>query len=113
MFLPFFLAYLIFFLAMWPRVVIAKYSDGPDFSYGIYLYAYPVQQLLVHFAFPKDPYVNMFATLILTLPLALAPGLLVEAPALRLKPHMAQWSVRRKTKILEFRRKTKILEYRD
>ena len=84
-FLPLWLTYVTFFLALWPPAVMTEWSDGPDFSYGIYLYAYPVQQILVQSGFPSSPYLNAMATFILTLPLAYASWHFIEAPALHLK----------------------------
>lgn len=86
--LPIMLGYSTFFLAFWQPIVVARLSDGPDFSYGIYLYAYPMQQMLVQSSFPSDPYLNFVATLALTLPFAAVSWFLVEKPALRLKPRL-------------------------
>lgn len=83
--MPVVLCYLTFFLAMYPPLIVRHWSAGPDFSYGIYLYAYPVQQFLVMSGFPPDPYLNSLATLALTMPLAAGSWYVVEAPALQLK----------------------------
>lgn len=57
-----------------------------DVSYGIYIYAFPVQQILV-IAGAGLLGVPLFAVLsfVMTLPLAIASWFLVERPALRLK----------------------------
>lgn len=55
-----------------------------DFSYGTYIYACPVQQLLVIWGFARFgvvPYI--VATVLLTAPFALASWHFVESPALR------------------------------
>jgi len=39
--------YLLFWFAFHPAVPLQKWSRYGDFSYGIYLYAFPIQQLLV------------------------------------------------------------------
>ncbi len=60
-----------------------------DLSYGIYLYAFPVQQTLWHFFHPRLPLSQILAlsALVSTL-LAWATWELVEYPALRLKPRL-------------------------
>lgn len=57
-----------------------------DYSYGIYIYAFPVQQTLVSF-WPQMPLLAyLLSTLIITLALAAASWHFVEKPALKLKP---------------------------
>ncbi|NUO77555.1 MAG: acyltransferase [Lysobacter sp.] len=61
-----------------------------DLSYGLYLYAFPVQQLLVLALGAQRPYLAMLAlTATVTLPLAWLSWHCVERPALRLKPALA------------------------
>ena len=58
-----------------------------DYSYGIYIYAFPAQQLLVAFAPPETPWAWLCgAQLAATVLLAALSWHLVEAPALRWKP---------------------------
>jgi peptidoglycan/LPS O-acetylase OafA/YrhL len=45
--LPAFMTYTIMFLAMDERLVMRRFCKGADISYGVYLYSYPLQQLLV------------------------------------------------------------------
>ena len=52
-----------------------------DLSYGIYIYAFPVQQLLA-----AHGRLNLFTAILAVLPFAAASWFLVERPALRLKP---------------------------
>ena len=79
-------AYLLFYLVFQGPVLtrgIAKYGD---FSYGIYLYAFPLQQLVIHlFGGVLDPYLQFAITLPLSFAFAWASWFLVEKPALRLK----------------------------
>ena len=57
-----------------------------DYSYGIYIYAFPVQQSLVSF-WPQIPLVPyLLSTLTITIALAAASWHFVEKPALKLKP---------------------------
>lgn len=84
--LPLFLAQTTLFLSLYRPLVMKRLSNGADFSYGIYLYAYPVQQLLVMELGPHDPYVNALLTFVLTVPLAAFSWYFIEKPALSLKP---------------------------
>jgi peptidoglycan/LPS O-acetylase OafA/YrhL len=52
-----------------------------DLSYGLYIYAFPVEQLLA-----SHGLLSFWTALAATLPFAAASWFLVEAPALRLKP---------------------------
>jgi peptidoglycan/LPS O-acetylase OafA/YrhL len=58
-----------------------------DISYGLYIYAFPVQQLLVQFFWPQTISITeMFVySLLLTLPLGWLSWKLVEEPTLKLK----------------------------
>lgn len=57
----------------------------PDVSYGVYIYAFPVQQVFAY-AFPQwSPLQNSLASLPATLLPAILSWYLVEKPALRLK----------------------------
>ena len=57
-----------------------------DYSYGIYIYAFPVQQTLVSF-WPQMPLIDyLLSTLMITIALAALSWHFVEKPALKLKP---------------------------
>jgi peptidoglycan/LPS O-acetylase OafA/YrhL len=57
-----------------------------DYSYGIYIYAFPVQQTLVSF-WPQMPlWAYLLSTFVTTVALAAMSWHLVEKPALKLKP---------------------------
>lgn len=59
-----------------------------DFSYGIYIYAWPVQQIGVALLGERTPYLELLSiTVPVTLVLAIASWHLVEKKALRLKPN--------------------------
>lgn len=65
--------------------VISRAGRFGDFSYGLYLYAFPVQQLVI-FVAPELPFaVSVLFALVATLALAIASWHLVEKQALRLK----------------------------
>ena len=60
-----------------------------DFSYGIYLYAWPVQQLLVPIA--QTPFLNFLSSLPLIILLSVCSWKLVEKPALSRKQTVANF----------------------
>lgn len=62
-----------------------------DLSYGIYIYAWPVQQIVVAFMGPASNYWALLAaTLAVLIPIAFVSWRFVEEPALRLKPARAE-----------------------
>jgi len=76
------------YLCMWLGRVLPFHSFGRtnDVSYGVYVYAWPIQQLLLFTAAAKWP-AAWFAiiSVAITLPVAFLSWRLVEHPALRLK----------------------------
>ena len=82
------LGYILFTLAYVPKC----WQPRHDYSYGIYIYAFPIQQTLV-LLFPGIAWYEMAAAAI---PLAVAAGALswhlIEKPALRLKDMHARWT---------------------
>jgi peptidoglycan/LPS O-acetylase OafA/YrhL len=56
-----------------------------DFSYGIYIYAFPVQQLAAYFG-AVSPWSNMLWSAPAVLILSALSWHLIEEPVLRLKP---------------------------
>lgn len=63
-----------------------EHKVGGDYSYGVYLYGYPVQQLLAHFQVHQFGLaVYLMAGLVLALACGLISWHLVEKPALALK----------------------------
>lgn len=76
------LAYATFLLAYLPGGWVRRYNDVGDFSYGIYIYAWPVQQTMMDVAGPMDPLANITLSVPVTLALAWLSWHLVEKPAL-------------------------------
>lgn len=56
-----------------------------DYSYGIYLYAFPVQKAIMHSVSIQSPLWLFALTMLITVPLAMLSWHLVEKPALRFK----------------------------
>ena len=81
------IAYLIFYIAYVPAGVIRNFNKVGDYSYGIYIYAYPVQQsiaaLIPDVSIPMMIALSFFITLILSF----LSWHLIEKKALKMKNH--------------------------
>lgn len=74
-------AYVIFMFAyMFPHIDLDRYGD---ISYGMYIYAWPIQQLV--WVPGQGAYTNAFLASLITLPVAYLSWRFIEKPALRLK----------------------------
>lgn len=79
-------AYLLFFVAYSPRLRFQNFGKYGDFSYGVYLYSFPIQQLLIQYAGRNlHPLVLFAVSLVITVCLAALSWHWVEKPCLRLK----------------------------
>lgn len=79
-----FLAYLLINLGAHIRTRWLRLEN--DISYGVYIYAFPIAQILVGLGMANVPIVwFMLATIVLTVPLAIASWFAVEKPAMRLR----------------------------
>ncbi len=87
--LPVTLGYCLLWLAYGKKLPLAGWTGKTDVSYGTYLYAFPIQQILVsHMAestMLQWPVVNFLITVPVTLALAFLSWTLVEKPCLSLK----------------------------
>ncbi len=81
------LPYMVLCFGRMSMPVIRRAGRFGDFSYGMYLYAFPVQQFVLA-AMPRNQH-PIITCMILTVPLAVLSWYLVEAPALRWKPGRA------------------------
>ena len=79
------LAYVVLYLAYIPTGAIRKFNHLGDYSYGIYIYAFPVQQASVALLPGIGIYEMLAIATPLTLLLAIISWHLIEKPALRLK----------------------------
>ena len=65
-----------------------------DISYGVYIYAFIVQQVLFQlFRYQMSPQLNIVLTLVITIPLAFLSWKYIEAPTLKLKQQLTKSSV--------------------
>lgn len=78
--------YCLFYIGTRQRPVLNRIGRSNDLSYGIYLYAWPIQQLLCQYCVgPGRPWTLTAATLPVVAVVAAASWVLIERPALRLK----------------------------
>ena len=79
------LAYGTFWIAYIPGGLIRRYNAIGDYSYGIYIYAFPLQGLAVWLYGPQSPLMNMIISFPMTLICAIASWHWVEKPAMEAK----------------------------
>ena len=74
------------YVLLWAGAVIPpRWAQVHDISYGVYIYAYPVQ-LVIWWLFPGLPlWVLVALAILVTVPLAWISWLLIERPAMRLR----------------------------
>jgi len=83
-------AYLLLFLACWPALPLQGFGRYGDFSYGLYVFAYPLQQWIVQAAGTSISMPVFFAAAFsATLVLAVLSWRFIEAPSLARKPRRA------------------------
>lgn len=79
-------AYVALVIAILVPVALKRFSRRlPDYSFGIYIYGFPVQQAMIATGIGTTPGLNMVTTLLFVVPLAALSWHLVEKPALALK----------------------------
>lgn len=82
---PLALTYAVMFLAFVPSGIVRKYNRMGDYSYGLYLYAFPIQQLLV-LAWPSiNPGQMIVSSFASTIFCAVLSWHLIEERALSMK----------------------------
>lgn len=85
-----FTAYSALWFALVPSTLLRQFNRLGDYSYGIYIFAYPVQLLLFQ-RLPKLSPLELFAaTVPITLTLSMASWHLIEKPCLSMRRQTAQ-----------------------
>lgn len=82
------LPYFVLVFAYLPKGTIRKFNQLGDYSYGLYIYAFPVQQILLS-ANVKSVYTHIAASYVLTLLLAIISWRYIENPALSKRHQLA------------------------
>ncbi len=99
------LPYLILYVAFAKIPYVNKVGKYGDYSYGIYIYAFPVQQSVEHFI-PGISVAGMFIlSTLITVPLAILSFKLIESKALRLKSINVKDFIEKKFKFSERRKR--------
>lgn len=81
------LAYGVFLLAYLPKGFVLNYNRLGDYSYGVYVYGWPVQQTVVQVAGPMGPLENVLLSAPVVVALAWLSWTFVEKPSLDLVRH--------------------------
>lgn len=72
--------------ALWPR--LRSITRPGDVSYGVYIYAFPIQQVLADIRPGTNPWAAAVGAFVITYALAYGSWRLIEKPALRLKRYI-------------------------
>jgi peptidoglycan/LPS O-acetylase OafA/YrhL len=73
----------------WPQVVLTRFKRLGDYSYGLYLWGYPAQQIVTAVFGPLPALLNALYGFLIALALAIASWHWIEQPALAYKPRRA------------------------
>ncbi|MGB3624299.1 MAG: acyltransferase [Henriciella sp.] len=84
----FVLAYATFVFAYLPGGTILRFNELGDYSYGMYVYAFPIQGLAVYLFGAQTPLQNIAYSMPATLLLAIVSWHSIEAPAMAAKPRV-------------------------
>jgi peptidoglycan/LPS O-acetylase OafA/YrhL len=87
------LSYTVFLIGCFQNRILLSYNRFGDYSYGVYIYAFPIQQIVAYHGV-TSPVLNIMIAFPLTLLCGILSWRMVERPALRLK---SLWRVRSDT----------------
>jgi len=88
------LGFATFWLAYVPNGVVRQFNKIGDFSYGIYIYGFPIKQVLITFLPDLDAATLMLLASPIILAVAAASYYLIERPALKQRRSLAAWTRR-------------------
>lgn len=78
-------AYIVLLLALHPKLRLPSIDHWGDISYGLYIYAFPVQQTIAYLIPQIRPLSMFMLSTLVTVALAILSWRLVEKPAIKLK----------------------------
>lgn len=81
--------YAVLVLAYHPRLQAPRFNRGGDYSYGLYVYAFPIQQTIMFHAPRLTTVELLIPAFLVTLTVAAASWHFLEQPCLRLKSRFA------------------------
>ena len=85
-FVTFFLAYSLIWLGLLPSSRTSLKGQNPDISYGLYIWHFPIMQLVLAQNPGWGPWQLLFVASLITVPISIFSWFAVEAPALRQRP---------------------------
>ena len=87
----FFLTYIVLFIAYSPMVKISFLTKYGDFSYGIYIWGFPLQRIILQFlGTPVNPFLMILISIIASCALGALSWHLIEKRMLKLKDKLPQ-----------------------
>lgn len=86
------ICYAVFWLAYSVGGGVRAYNKLGDYSYGIYIYAFPVQQLAVYYFGPMTPLENILIAFPAALFLAVLSWRFIESPSLAVRFRVSDWA---------------------
>jgi peptidoglycan/LPS O-acetylase OafA/YrhL len=78
------ISYLVILIAYHPVLRIKSLDNIPDVSYGIYIYAFPIQQLIAYLLPQIQPWSMFFIASLVTMPIAYLSYIFIETPFIKL-----------------------------
>lgn len=78
-------SYLIVYIAYSKKLKFYNFAKFGDFSYGLYIYAFPIQQSVTYFISDISVFTNIIISIPLTLIVSYCSWHLIEKPAMKLK----------------------------
>ena len=97
-----FLGYATLMIASLSLPRLRWFTNDQDYSFGVYIFACPIQQMLLDQRPGTGPLELTLVAICIVLPLAILSWQLIERPAMRLRPPLVAW-IRRKAGLLEDR----------
>lgn len=78
-------SYIILWIGLQPSARFVRWTDDRDLSYGVYLFAFPIEQVVASIPALRSPGIILGIALPIALALAAVSWRFIERPALRLK----------------------------